>query len=165
MRFTETVAVAVAADDVNLADWIFGMSDEDYKAVAVGHHAMGVIGGDKRLGLINVEQIAGALIVQHYYTKTAESGYVGFVSEASEGFLLRAVPFKMKVWWDMVIESVPTGKASLSCRIGFDAPAWVTIAGAFVRNNHQVRRHLIEETTGFARDLERKFSRTLERKG
>ena len=161
MEFTKTVPVAVAADDVNLADWIFGLSDDDYRAVAVGHHAMGVIGGEKRLGLINVEQIAGTLIVQHYHTKTADAGHVSFLSEASEGFLLRAVPFTMKVWWDMAIEPGPSGNAHLSCRIGFDAPAWVTIAGTFVRNNHQVHRHLIEETGGFARDLERKFGYAL----
>lgn len=65
MQFTETVPVGVPVNLVNLSDWIFGLSDEDHKAVAAGHHAMGVIGGEKRLGLINVEQIAGTLIVQH----------------------------------------------------------------------------------------------------
>ena len=165
MEFTETVPVAVATGDVDLAEWIFGLSDEEYRAVAVGHHAMGVIGGEKRLGLVNVEQIAGTLIVQHYCTRTAEAGHVSFVSEASEGSLLRAVPFTMKVWWDMAIKPGPKNEASLNCRIGFDAPAWVTAAGTLVRNNHQVHRHLIEETAGFARDLDRKFGRITEMGG
>ena len=160
MQFTETVPVAVRVASVNLSDWIFGLSDEDYRAIAAGHHAMGVIGGEKRLGLINVEQIAGTLIVQHYYTKTADAQHVSFLSEASEGFLMRTVPFKMKVWWNMVIRPAAGSGSELSCRIGFDAPAWVTAAGKLVRNDHHVHQHLIEETAGFARDVERKYGAT-----
>ena len=160
MQFTETTPVAVPAGSVHLSDWIFGLSDEDYQAVAKGHHAMGVIGGEKRLGLINVEQIAGTLIVQHYHTKVAEAQHVSFLSEASEGFLMRTAPFKMEVWWDMMIRSVTGGGSELSCRIGFDAPTWVTTAGKLVRNNHHVHQHLIEETAGFARDIERKYNAT-----
>ena len=157
MEYTETVPLAVSAEAVNMADWIFGMSDEEYRSVAVGHHAMGVI-GEKRLGLINVEQIGGTLIVQHYYTKEAEADHVSFVSEASEGFLLRAVPFKMKVWWNMSIKAAAAGNSELTCQIGFDAPGWVEVAGSLVRSDHQVHQHLIEETAGFARDIERKYS-------
>ena len=155
MDYTETVPLAVPVRAVNMADWIFGMSDDEYRSVAVGHHAMGVI-GEKRLGLINVEQIGGTLIVQHYYTKGAEADHVSFVSEASEGFLLRAVPFTMKVWWNMSIKAAGAG-SELTCQIGFDAPAWVEAVGTLVRNNHHVLEHLIEETAGFARDIQRKY--------
>ena len=159
MEFTETVRVAVDAGAVNLADWIFGLTDEEYRSVAIGHHAMGIIGCSERLGIINVEQIAGTLIVQHYYTKTAEASHVHLVSDASEGFLLHTVPFTMKVWWDMAVRPAAAGTGSeFSCRIGFDAPGWVTAAGTLVRNNHQVHQHLIEETAGFARNIEHKYN-------
>ena len=119
---------------------------------------MGIIGGGPRLGIINVEQIAGTPIVQHYYTKTADAGHVHLVSDASEGFLLHTVPFTMKVWWDMTIRPATAhARAEFSCRIGFDAPGWVTAAGTLVRNDHQLHQHLIEETAGFARDIERKY--------
>ena len=159
MELTETVPVAVAAEQVNLADWIFGLTDDEYRAVAPGsHHAMGIIGGAQRLGIINVEQIAGTLIVQHYRTKAAEADHVHLVSDRSEGFLLHTVPFTMKVWWDMAIQPAARGNgAELNCRIGFDAPGWVTAAGTLVRNDHQLHQHLIEETGGFARDIERKY--------
>ncbi len=68
MEFTHTVPVSVTSDGFNLADWIFTMTDEEYMACAKGHHAMGIIGAEKRLGIINVEQIAGTLIVQHVST-------------------------------------------------------------------------------------------------
>ena len=158
MEFIETVSVAVAAERVDLASWIFGLTDEEYKAVAVGHHAMGIIGGERRLGIINVEQIAGTLIVQHYHTRAAEADHVYLVSDASEGFLLHAVPFTMRVWWNMTISPAAGGPESeFSCRIGFDAPGWVTAAGTLVRNDHQLHQHLIEETAGFARDIECKY--------
>ena len=120
-----------------------------------------MIGGEKRLGLINVEQIAGTLIVQHYYTQAADAQHVSFLSEASEGFLMRAVLFKMKVWWDMAIRSASGGGSELNCRIGFDAPAWVTAAGKLVRNDHHVHQHLIEEAAGFARDTKQKYRTTV----
>ena len=105
---------------------------------------MGIICAEKRLGIINVEQIAGTLIVQHYYTKIAAPDHVSFVSEVSEGFLLRTIPFAMKVWWDMQIAS-NDDQSIFTCTIGFDAPAWVEAAGAIVRNGHQLHEHLKEK--------------------
>ena len=158
MEFTHSVPLPVAADSIDLADWIVHLTDEEYRACAKAHHAMGVIGGDRRLGLINVEQIAGTMIVQHYYTEVAEGGHVRFVSEASEGFLLRSVPFTMRVWWDMAVLAAGPGGSQLRCAIGYDAPNWVTAAGAVVRRDHFVHEHLIEETGGFARDIARKYA-------
>ncbi len=153
MEFTHTVPVPVTSDAFNLADWIFAMTDKEYMACAKGHHAMGIIGAEKRTGIINLEQIAGTLIVQHYETRLAQPKHVTFVSEASEGFLLHTVPFKMKVHWDMQLLPGSDAKSSLQCTIGFDAPGWATAAGVLNRSNHFVHQHLIEETGGFARDI------------
>lgn len=152
MEFTHTVPVPTMSKAFNLADWIFTMTDQEYRACAKGHHAMGVIGAENRLGVVNVEQIAGTLIVQHYETRLAEQDHVMFVSDASEGFVLHTVPFKMKVHWDMQLMPSANG-TSLQCTIGFDAPGWVEAAGVLNRSNHFVHKHLIEETEGFARDI------------
>lgn len=157
MKFTHTVPLPIPMGVVDLPEWIFGMTDEEYRACAMGHHAMGVIGGAKRLGLINVEEIAGTLIVQHYRTEAAKPEHIHFVSEASEGFLVHLVPFNMNVWWDMTIVPAFESTSELHCSIGFDAPRWVTAAGAVVGNNHFVRKHLIEETKNFAKDITTKF--------
>ena len=63
MQFTHDVPVPVPARAVDLGEWIFGMTDAEYRACACGHQAMGVIGGGRRLGVGNVESIAGTLIV------------------------------------------------------------------------------------------------------
>jgi len=164
MEFTHIVPLPVARDAFNLADWIFTMTDDEYRACAEGHHAMGIIGGENRLGVVNVEQIAGTLIIQHYATRLAQPDHVTFVSEVSEGFMLHTVPFKMKVHWDMQLLSGSDGVASLQCTIGFDAPGWVTAAGVFNRSNHFVHRHLIEETGGFSRDIAAKSAATAPRR-
>ena len=55
----------------------------------------------------------------------------------------------------MEIRPPARGGWELSCRSGFDPPAWVTAAGLLVRTDHPVHQHLIEQTAGFARDIER----------
>ena len=154
-----TVPLPIPIGVVDLSEWIFGMTDEEYRACAKGHYAMGVVGGAKRLGLINVEEIAGTLIVQHYRTEAATPEHIHFVSEASEGFLVHLVPFNMHVWWDMTIVPAFEGTSELHCSIGFEVPRWVTAAGAVVGNNHFVRKHLIEETKNFGKDITTKFGR------
>jgi len=156
MEFTHTVPVPAAADTLDLAGWIFGMTDEEYRACAEGHYAMGIVGAEKRLGVVNVEQIAGTLIIQHYSTVVAERNHVRFESGASEAFLMRTVPFTMRVWWNMTLMSARAASSELRCSIGFDAPNWVSAAGALVGNSHFLRKHLVEETGGFARDIARK---------
>lgn len=132
MEFTYTVSVAAVAGSVDLADCIFDMMDEEYRACAKRHHTVGIVGADKRLGIVNVEQIAGTLIIQHYSTRVAERDHTRLESGASEGFL--------------------NGSSELRCPISFDALGGVTAAG----NGQSLHKHLVEETGGFARDFARK---------
>ena len=97
--------------------------------------------------------MAGTLIVQHYETRLAQPDRVTFVSPASEGFLLRLLPFRMSVTWDMQATAVTEATSSLRCTISVEYPRWVEIAGFFNAATHFVHQHLIEETGGFARDL------------
>ena len=57
----------------------------------------------------------------------------------------------------MALTHAGEGVSELRCSIGFDAPQWVTAAGAMVGNNHFVNRHLVEETGNFARDIANKY--------
>lgn len=71
--------------------------------------------------------------------------------------MLRLVPFTMAVDWDMQLSPAPDGMSSLRCTIGFHAPLWARAAGVFNFQNYFVKRHLVEETGGFARDLATKY--------
>lgn len=154
MQFTHAVPVPVPLPAVDLGAWIFGLTDDEYRACAAGHHAMGIVGGDRRLGVIDVEDVGGTRIVQHYTPRVVAPDRVAFVSEASEGYLLHVPPFRMRVTWDMA----SGGTSVLRCTIGFDAPRWVTTAGRLNRANPRVHQHLIEETGGFARDIAAKYA-------
>ena len=134
------------------------MMDAEYQACASGHHAIGTVGGAKRPGIINVEAMAGPLMVQHYEMRLAQPDHVTFVSPANEGFLLRLLFFQMSVVWDLHVVAAPEDTSSLRCTIRAEYPLWVRIAGCFNAATHLVRQHLIEETGGFARDLAAKYT-------
>ena len=158
MKFTHRATLPVPLRSIDLGEWIFNLTDEEYQACAIGHHAMGLIGGAQRLGIINVEVMAGTLIVQHYQTRLAQPDHVTFVSPASEGFLLRLLPFKMSVTWDMQVTALTEETSSLRCTIEVEYPLWVKVAGFLNAATHFVHQHLIEETVGFARELTAKYA-------
>ena len=68
MHFSHDVPVPAAVDSINLPDWLFSLTEADYDACAHGHRAIGMVGGERRLGMINVESIGGSLLIQHYTT-------------------------------------------------------------------------------------------------
>lgn len=84
MSFTCKASVAVPAASVDLGDCIFGMSDAEYQACAKGHRVMGIDGGAARTGIVDVEQMAGLLIYQHYKTSRVEPHHVQFLSEQAK---------------------------------------------------------------------------------
>lgn len=155
MKFSHEVTIPVEADAINLPDWLFSLTELDYAACQRGHRAIGVVGGDKRSGMVNVESIAGSLMIQHYATHLAEHDHVTMISKASRAYLMHLFPITIGVIWDMSV--VPSGTDSrFRCAIEVDMPLAVRVLGLFSATPFFVRRHLIEETHGFARDLTRK---------
>ena len=69
MKFSHEVSMAVPASSVDLPNWLFSLSEADYQACAKGHRAIGMLGGNERSGMVNVESIGGSLLVQHYATR------------------------------------------------------------------------------------------------
>ncbi len=158
MQFTHHVPIPLPLASIDLNEWIFELTDKDYRACASGHRAMGIVGGARHLGLVNVEAIAGTLIIQHYQTQRARRDLIAFQSDASRGYLLHVVPFGLSVSWEMQVSSTPEGASSLRCTIGFEAPLWVRFLGWFNRSNHFLHRYLVEETGAFARDITSKYA-------
>lgn len=153
MRYTHQVTMPVEAKAVDLPDWLFNLSGEDYAGCQKGHRAIGVVGD--RAGMVNVESIGGSLLVQHYATRRAERHHVTMAAAASRAYLMHLVPVSIGVLWDMSL--APAGERSLfRCTIEVDMPAAVRLLGLFSATPFFVRRHLVEETRGFARDIVRK---------
>ena len=137
MKFTHHAVLPVPLRSLDLGEWIFNLTDEEYRACAAGHHAMGIVGGAKRLGIINVEAMANTLIVQHYETRLVQPDRVTFVSSASEGFLLRLLPFRMSVTWDMQATAVTKETSSLRCSSEKTKSKPVSTAAAMSRKNEK----------------------------
>ena len=157
MRYSHEVSMAIPAPSVDLSDWLFSLSEADYQACARGHRAIGMLGGDKRSGMVNVESIGGSLLVQHYATRLAERGRVTMVSDASRAYLMHTVPVKIGVVWEMQITPESTDTSRFRCTIDVAMPAPVIVLGLFNGTGFFVHRHLVEETDGFARDIARKY--------
>ncbi len=156
MVFTHEASIPLPAGDVHLDKWLFQLSENDYKACARGHRAIGTTGGARFDGMVNVESMAGALIIQHYRTELLEAGHIRLLSEKSRAYLMHLVPFHLRVGWEMQVTGVSAQESRLRCTIDVRNPLWVRFIGLFNATNYWIRQHLIEETQGFARDLARK---------
>ncbi len=156
MIFTHEASVPLAASDIHLDEWLFHLSEKEYKACAHGHRAVGTRGGERFEGMVNVESIAGALIIQHYETELLEADHVRLFSKRSRAYLMHLLPFHLQVGWEMQIASISANESKLRCTIDVRNPVWVRFVGFFNATNYWIRQHLIEETQGFARDLTRK---------
>jgi len=156
MVFTHEASVGLPLSAIHLDEWLFNLSEKDYKASARGHRAVGTNGGSQFDGMVNVESMAGALIIQHYRTELLEANHIRLFSERSRAYLMHLLPFHLQVGWEMQVSSVSAEGSRLRCTIDVRNPIWVRCVGLFNATNYWIRRHLIEETKGFAHDLTRK---------
>ena len=94
MVFTHNASIPLALSAIHLDEWLFNLSEADYKACARGHRAVGTNGGSEFKGMVNVESMAGALLVQHYRTDLFEASHVRLYSARSRGYLMHVIPFR-----------------------------------------------------------------------
>ncbi len=124
MIFTHEASLPLAAGDVHLDDWLFNLSEKDYKAYARGHRAVGTSGGAHFEGVVNVESMAGALIIQHYRTELLQANHVRLFSKRSPAYLMHLLPFHLQVGWEMQVSSVSATESRLRCTIDVRNPLW-----------------------------------------
>lgn len=155
MRFSHEATIPVPAEAIDLPDWLFTLSEADYAACHPGHRAIGTVDCRTRAGMINVESVGGSLLVHHYATERADPHHLTMVSKASRAYLMHLAPVTAGVVWDMQV--VPDGARSrFRCTIAVDLPLAVRALGLLNATPYFVRRHLVAETHGFARDIARK---------
>ena len=106
--------------------------------------------------MVNVESIGGSLLIQHYATQRADKDHVTMVAGASRAYLMHLVPVEIGVIWDMQVLSEGPETSRFRCTIDVAMPPAIRVLGLFNGTGFFVKRHLIEETEGFARDIARK---------
>lgn len=155
MELQHKIALNLPASSIDMERWIFSLTDSAYQSCAVGHLAMGMTNDVQGRGMINVETIGGVLLIQHYRVRTSSSQHFELVSEKSRAYVMHLFPLTVKVRWAMHIQSLTTTTGSLTCEIGvYFSNAVIALAATLMGLNFFLHRHLIEETTGFARNLQ-----------
>ena len=164
MVFTHEVPLTLPNATVHLDEWLFNLSEEEYQRCAKGHRGVGTSRGGAFLGMINVESIGGNLLVQHYTAELLEALHTRLYSPRSRAYLMHVLPFHVRVVWEMICTPISESESMLSCTLDVQIPLWARFLGIFIGSNHWIRKHLIEETNGFARDLVFKRGGAIERK-
>jgi hypothetical protein len=147
-------------DRINLADWIFNLSDSDYQSTARAHLAAGTFNDGGTRGTINVESMGGALIIQHYREVRAEPSYVELRSDNSRAYLLHLVPVTVQVRWTMQASARTAESSDFTCTVEVTLSPLVQYLSKMTALSYFIRKHTLEETVGFADDISRKLPLT-----
>ncbi|MEM6346281.1 MAG: hypothetical protein AAF927_20495 [Bacteroidota bacterium] len=150
-------------DSIDITDWLFNLSSEDYAACAEGHQsaAQGVLPSGKRISL-NVEFVAGFFMVQHYIEKVSDKDSVLAVSPNSILWLDDERFVLLQISWELKLEKIDEGSCMLTCKVTSE-----TDNEMFIKASHELSKgldpadrpfqlHINEETPRFAKDIERK---------
>ncbi|GAA2795249.1 hypothetical protein [Crossiella cryophila] len=153
IKHEATATLPIPAAEVDLAEWLATLTDEDYQASAKGHRAAGVHWHGDQLGMVNVESVGGTLLVQHYHAVEAGPSRVEMLSPASTGYLMNLVPVGVHVRWVLALTPATATSCTLSCRVEVGLPSPVRHLTGLLGTARAIRRHTEEETVGFAADI------------
>jgi hypothetical protein len=78
---SSTSIIQAPLDQVNISEWLFSLSDREYQQCSVAHIACGSSrAADGRRMSLNVEEVGGSLVVQHYVENIAEKEHCRVIS-------------------------------------------------------------------------------------
>ncbi|MFC0545030.1 hypothetical protein [Kutzneria chonburiensis] len=159
-----TAVIDAPLDRIDLGAWLTGLSDEEYRRCAVpDHHAAGwSTNADGRRVSINVEELGGQLIVQHYVAEILEPHHTRLVSisetQSPGGWQT------VEVVWDISVTALGPDRATFTNRVvarptrsllkALEA-AGVTFEEASAERTAVVAAHNALETPNYAKSVER----------
>lgn len=158
VRRTARATLDVPSDEVDLAGWLFGLSDKEYQACARGHRAAGSFTDEQGRGTINVESIGGNLIIQHYRPVHTEPARVEMYSAASRVYLLHLVPVRASVRWTLTLTPTSASSSELTCSVEVVLAPVLAMLGRLMASGVFLKRHVHGETPAFAADISRKHT-------
>jgi hypothetical protein len=158
LQRTSRATLDVPSNEVDLAGWIFGLSDDEYQACARGHRAAGSFNDEQGRGTINVESIGGNLIIQHYRAVRTEPARVEMYSAASRVYLLHLIPVRASVRWVLAVTPLSASSSALTCSVEVTLAPVLAILGRLMASGVFLKRHVNEETPAFAADISRKHT-------
>lgn len=159
---TATHPVNEPVESIDLAAWLFSLSDKAYQACSPAHIAAGTSRSDdgKRMS-INVERIAGNMLIQHYVEDIAEPHHVR-VNSLSDLFTEGGAT-QLEITWELTVRPVDDATSEFSNRVIVrSTPAFLEmlkqagisdISGVVAQFTAGADAHNREETPFFARDI------------
>jgi hypothetical protein len=149
------------ADRIDIAEWLFGLGDEEYRRTARAHLGAGTFRtATGRRGFFDAEGFRGVFIVNHHVEEEARSDYVRVRSRDSRAWVLGLVPIRLDVTWEMIVRPRGPDASELECRLTIEPPHRALEPLAAVLGLPIVhRRHLTEQMTGFVANLTAKQGR------
>jgi hypothetical protein len=157
MKFTQHTVINAPVEQVDLADWLFTLSDSDYQRAAKAHRAAGTFTADGVRGMVNVESMGGTLIIQHYKAVHAERTRVEMLSERSRAYVFHLIPTPVWVSWTMTAAARTEDTTTFTCIVEAEMPPALRLPAKLTGLEYFVRKHVDEETLGFAADITRKL--------
>jgi hypothetical protein len=150
---------------INLAEWLFTLSDQEYQACSTAHiaAASGRTSSGRRLSL-NVERVGGSLLVQHYVEEIAERGLcrVQSISDSFTG----ETRTTLAITWQIEVKPLSENIWEFSNRVFvFSTSEFLDhlrkaglsdLSPVKQSMTEGLERHNNEETPFFAGDIERK---------
>ena len=161
---TATAVIDAPLDKIDLGKWLFELTDEEYRQCAVpDHRANGWSrNADGQLVSINVEQIGGVLMIQHYVAEILEPQHTRLVS-ISETQSLNGWQ-TVEVVWDISVTALGADRATFTNRV-ISRPtrslmnqleeSGVSFEQASEQRTAVVVKHNAVETANYAKSVER----------
>jgi len=152
------------AGPIDLVAWVSTLTDRDYQACSRAHRAAGTFREGVEIGMVNVENVGGNLLVQHYQMAAAAAHRVVMHSRETRVYLFHVVPARIEVIWTVEVEPRTDQSATFRCSVETRMPTHLRALARLALLPIFLRRHTREATLGFARDIARKATqRSLQR--
>jgi hypothetical protein len=161
MRFTQQAILNAPVDDVDLENWLFTLSDSEYQASARGHLGAGTFIEDGVRGSVNLESIGGTLMVQHYHAVSTRANRVEMLSKRTRGYVFHVIPVHFLVHWTLTATPETSETTTFECAVELKMSPLIRLAATLIATRYFLRKHVDEETPGFAADINRKLASRL----
>ncbi len=154
---TFDTVIPFAPAEIDLEQWLYNMSDQEYQETAPQHRALGVYYDNGVRGMVNVEVLGHALMIQHYSEVTSRPDYLELVSPRSHTYLMHVLSIRVGVRWKMQITPTDDGKSRFACTVRTEMSPFLNLLAAATGVSWAIRRHTRIETHGFAANLQSKL--------
>lgn len=157
--------IHVPIDAIDLTEWVFTLTDDEYQACSKVHIAAGAtVSRDGKRMSINVEYV-GRLLIQHYVEGISERAHCRLVSLSDAFGASFDERSRSDVMWEFAVEDMDGARCRFINHVKVTAvPGWeeglkkqgLTLEQAQERSQINLAAHNQEETPLFAQDIQRK---------